>query len=96
MGKCQGDCGIPQPSLQSEDMPQKPLDVSTPLFYPRAEEQQASLPGEQPRDANAARIHKSVRVCSHMVHQKDTSQEVAGYFLLLFSGEAMRGRRGKR
>ncbi len=31
-----------------------------------------------------------------MVHQKDTSQEVAGYFLLLFSGEAMRGRRGKR
>lgn len=70
MGKCQGDCGIPQPSLQSEDMPQKPLDVSTPLFYPRAEEQQASLPGEQPRDANAARIHKSVRVCSHMVHQK--------------------------
>lgn len=91
MGKCQGDCGIPQPSLQSEDMPQKPLDVSTPLFYPRAEEQQASLPGEQPRDANAARIHKSVRVCSHMVHQKDTSQEVAGYFLLLFSGEACEG-----
>ena len=70
MGKCQGDCGIPQPSLQSEDMPQKPLDVSTLLFYPRAEEQQASLPGEQPRDANAARIHKSVRVCSHMVHHK--------------------------
>ena len=70
MGKCQGDCGIPQPSLQSEDMPQKPLDVSTPLFYPRTEEQQASLPGEQPRDANAARIHKSVRVCSRMVHQK--------------------------
>ena len=30
----------------------------------------ASLPGEQSRDANAARIHKSVRVCSHMVHQK--------------------------
>lgn len=48
----------------------KALDVSTPLFYPRAEEQQASLPGEQPRDANAARIHKSVRVCSHMVHQR--------------------------
>ena len=68
--------------MQSEDMPQKPLDVSTPLFYPRAEEQQASLPGEQPRDANAARIHKSVRVCSHMVHQKDTSQEVAGYFFI--------------
>lgn len=76
MGKCQGDCGIPQPSLQSEDMPQKPLDVSTPLFYPRAEEQQASLPGEQPRDANAARIHKSVRVCSHMVHQKKPYENV--------------------
>lgn len=28
-------------------MPQKPLDISTSLFYPRAEEQQASLPGEQ-------------------------------------------------
>ena len=69
-------------------MPQKPLDISTSLFYPRAEEQQASLPGEQPYDADAARIHKSVRVCSHMVHQKDTSQEVAGYFLLLFSGKA--------
>ena len=69
-------------------MPQKPLDISTPLFYPRAEEQQASLPGEQPYDADAARIHKSVRVCSHMVHQKDTSHEVAGYFLLLFSGKA--------
>ena len=68
-------------------MPQKPLDISTSLFYPRAEEQQASLPGEQPYDADAARIHKSVRVCSHMVHQKDTSQEVAGYFLLLFSGK---------
>lgn len=50
-------------------MPQKPLDISTSLFYPRAEEQQASLPGEQPYDADAARIHKSVRVCSHMVHQ---------------------------
>ena len=43
-------------------MPQKPLDISTSLFYPRAEEQQASLPGEQPYDADAARIHKSVRV----------------------------------
>lgn len=51
-------------------MPQKPLDISTSLFYPRAEEQQASLPGEQPYDADAARIHKSVRVCSHMVHQE--------------------------
>lgn len=51
-------------------MPQKPLDISTSLFYPRAEEQQASLPGEQPYDADAARIHKSVRVCSHMVHHK--------------------------
>ena len=48
----------------------KALDISTSLFYPRAEEQQASLPGEQPYDADAARIHKSVRVCSHMVHQK--------------------------
>lgn len=83
MGKCQGDCGIPQPSLQSEDMPQKPLDVSTPLFYPRAEEQQASLPGEQPRDANAARIHKSVRVCSHMVHQKKRLAAKQGAFLML-------------
>lgn len=80
MGKCQGDCGIPQPSLQSEDMPQKPLDVSTPLFYPRAEEQQASLPGEQPRDANAARIHKSVRVCSHMVHQSTPCKKLQGVF----------------
>lgn len=77
MGKCQEDCGIPQPSLQSEDMPQKPLDVSTPLFYPRAEEQQASLPGEQPYDADAARIHKSVRVCSHMVHH---TKQIRTYF----------------
>ena len=30
----------------------------------------ASLPGEQPCDADAARINKSVRVCSHMVHHK--------------------------
>lgn len=30
----------------------------------------ASLPGEQSCDADAARINKSVRVCSHMVHQK--------------------------
>ena len=90
MGKCQGDCGIPQPSLQSEDMPQKPLDVSTPLFYPRAEEQQASLPGEQPRDANAARIHKSVRVCSHMVHHKIPRTKLRGIFLLLvFEGTAV-------
>ena len=74
MGKCQGDCGIPQPGLQSEDMPQKPLDISTLLFYPRAEEQQESLPGEQPRDADAARIHKSVRVCSRMVHQEKPQQ----------------------
>ena len=84
MGKCQGDCGIPQPSLQSEDMPQKPLDVSTPLFYPRAEEQQASLPGEQPRDANAARIHKSVRVCSHMVHHKIPRTKLRGIFYCCF------------
>ena len=90
MGKCQGDCGIPQPSLQSEDMPQKPLDVSTPLFYPRAEEQQASLPGEQPRDANAARIHKSVRVCSHMVHHKIPRTKLRGIFLLyVFEGTAV-------
>ena len=90
MGKCQGDCGIPQPSLQSEDMPQKPLDVSTPLFYPRAEEQQASLPGEQPYDADAARIHKSVRVCSHMVHHKIPRTKLRGIFLLLvFEGTAV-------
>lgn len=54
-------------------MPQKPLDISTSLFYPRAEEQQASLPGEQPYDGDAARIHKSVRVCSHMVHHRKTA-----------------------
>ena len=84
MGKCQGDCGIPQPSLQSEDMPQKPLDVSTLLFYPRAEEQQASLPGEQPRDANAARIHKSVRVCSHMVHQSTRCKKLQRVFIAIF------------
>ena len=90
MGKCQGDCGIPQPSLQSEDMPQKPLDVSTPLFYPRAEEQQASLPGEQPYDADAARIHKSVRVCSHMVHHKIPRTKLRGIFLLYaFEGTAV-------
>ena len=83
MGKCQGDCGIPQPSLQSEDMPRKPLDVSTPLFYPRAEEQQASLPGEQPRDADAARIHKSVRVCSHMVHQSTALWKTVGLFFVM-------------
>ena len=91
MGKCQGDCGIPQPSLQSEDMPQKPLDVSTPLFYPRAEEQQASLPGEQPRDANAARIHKSVRVCSHMVHHKQPYGKRRAVFLLQFPGTLRMG-----
>ena len=89
MGKCQGDCGIPQPSLQSEDMPQKPLDISTPLFYPRAEEQQESLPGEQLRDADAARIHKSVRVCSHMVHHKIPRKKLRGIFLLLFFKKAV-------
>lgn len=57
-------------------MPQKPLDISTSLFYPRAEEQQASLPGEQPYDADAARIHKSVRVCSHMVHHIGASDKM--------------------
>ena len=67
-------------------MPQKPLDVSTPLFYPRAEEQQASLPGEQPRDANAARIHKSVRVCSHMVHHKQPYGKRRAVFYCNFPG----------
>ena len=62
--------------MQSEDMPQKPLDVLTPLFYPRAEEQQASLPGEQSYDADAARIHKSVRVCSYMVPVSYTHLDV--------------------
>ena len=84
MGKCQGDCGIPQPSLQSEDMPQKPLDISTHLFYPRAEEQQASLPGEQPCDSDAARIHKSVRVCSRMVHHKQPYGKCRAVFYCLF------------
>ena len=91
MGKCQGDCGIPQPSLQSEDMPQKPLDVSTLLFYPRAEEQQASLPGEQPRDANAARIHKSVRVCSHMVHQSTRCKKLQRVFYCNLSKKVQSG-----
>lgn len=63
-------------------MPQKPLDISTSLFYPRAEEQQASLPGEQPYDADAARIHKSVRVCSHMVHHKRLAESCKAFFLL--------------
>lgn len=90
MGKCQEDCGIPQPSLQSEDMPQKPLDVSTPLFYPRAEEQQASLPGEQLCDTDAAWIDKSVRVCSNMVHHKIPRTKLRGIFLLLvFEGTAV-------
>jgi len=71
-------------------MPQKPLDISTSLFYPRAEEQQASLPGEQPYDADAARIHKSVRVCSHMVHHKIPRTKLRGIFLLLvFEGTAV-------
>lgn len=71
-------------------MPQKPLDISTSLFYPRAEEQQASLAGEQPRDANAARIHKSVRVCSHMVHHKIPRTKLRGIFLLyVFEGTAV-------
>ena len=71
-------------------MPQKPLDISTSLFYPRAEEQQASLPGEQPYDADAARIHKSVRVCSHMVHHKRPRTKLRGIFLLLvFEGTAV-------
>ena len=89
MGKCQGDCGIPQPGLQSEDMPQKPLDISTLLFYPRAEEQQESLPGEQPRDADAARIHKSVRVCSRMVHHKIPRTKLRGIFYCLFLRELL-------
>ena len=65
-------------------MPQKPLDISTPLFYPRAQEQQASLPGEQPCDADAARIHKSVRVCSHMVHHKIPRKKLRGIFYCYF------------
>ena len=64
-------------------MPQKPLDISTPLFYPRAQEQQASLPGEQPCDADAARIHKSVRVCSHMVHQKMALRKRKAIFMMI-------------
>ena len=60
----------------------KALDISTPLFYPRAQEQQASLPGEQPCDADAARIHKSVRVCSHMVHQKSLRKRKAFFIMI--------------
>ena len=67
-------------------MPQKPLDVSTPLFYPRVEEQQASLPGKQLCDADAARIHKSVRVCSHMVHHKLPYGNVGHFFCCIFPG----------
>ena len=72
-------------------MSQKPLDISTSLFYPRAEEQQASLPGEQPYDADAARIHKSVRVCSHMVHHKQPYGKRRAVFLLLFPGTLRMG-----
>ena len=67
-------------------MPQKPLDISTSLFYPRAEEQQASLPGEQPYDADAARIHKSVRVCSHMVHHKRLAESCKAFFATFKEG----------
>ena len=70
-------------------MPQKPLDISTSLFYPRAEEQQASLPGEQPYDADAARIHKSVRVCSHMVHHKIPRKKLRGIFYCCFPEKQM-------
>ena len=72
-------------------MPQKPLDISTSLFYPRAEEQQASLPGEQLRDANAARIHKSVRVCSHMVHQSTRCKKLQRVFYCNLSKKVQSG-----
>ena len=71
-------------------MPQKPLDISTPLFYPRAEEQQASLPGEQLCDTDAAWIDKSVRVYFDMVHHKIPRTKLRGIFLLLvFEGTAV-------
>ena len=72
-------------------MPQKPLDISTPLFYPCAEEQQASLPGEQPCDADAARIHKSVRVCSHMVHQSTRCKKLQRVFYCNLSKKVQSG-----
>ena len=72
-------------------MPQKPLDISTSLFYPRAEEQQASLPGEQPYDADAARIHKSVRVCSHMVHQRMRCKKLQRVFYCNLSKKVQSG-----
>jgi len=72
-------------------MPQKPLDISTPLFYPRAQEQQASLPGEQPCDADAARIHKSVRVCSHMVHQSTRCKKLQRVFYCNLSKKVQSG-----
>lgn len=72
-------------------MPQKPLDISTSLFYPRAEEQQASLPGEQPYDADAARIHKSVRVCSHMVHQSTRCKKLQRVFYCNLSKKVQSG-----
>ena len=72
-------------------MPQKPLDISTPLFYPCAEKQQASLPGEQPCDADAARIHKSVRVCSHMVHQSTRCKKLQRVFYCNLSKKVQSG-----
>lgn len=69
-GNVKGTVEYRSPVCKARICRKSPLMFQHPLFYPRAEEQQASLPGEQPRDANAARIHKSVRVCSHMVHQK--------------------------
>lgn len=67
-------------------MPQKPLDISTPLFYPRAEEQQASLPGEQLCDTDAAWIDKSVRVCSDMVHHKRLAESCKAFFATFKEG----------
>lgn len=72
-------------------MPQKPLDISTPLFYPRAEEQQASLPGEQLCDTDAAWIDKSVRVCSDMVHQSTRCKKLQRVFYCNLSKKVQSG-----
>ena len=63
-----------------------PWYFNTPLLSSRGGTT-ASLPGEQPYDADAARIHKSVRVCSHMVHHKIPRTKLRGIFYCLFLRE---------
>lgn len=67
-------------------MPQKPLDVSTPLFYPRAEEQQASLPGEQPRDANAPGYTKVFGFAPTWCTRKRLAAKQGAFLMLIYIG----------